>query len=264
MVITALILLGFTASTYGTIIGAGGGFLFVPVLIMFYDISPEAAAATGLVIVFLNAAAGLPVFLKQRRVLLRTGLLLAAGAFPGTLLGERLVRFSPEAVFYALFACLLIGLGLYLILKKPPQAKDEVAATVEKSYTLNEKELNEDQTIKLPVLLGIGGMLGVISSFFGIGGGWLLVPILVYGFGLSLKAATATSIFSLALYSLSGLIPGIVNNVVDWYIVLWSGAGVLAGAQAGAILSKKMKGTTITRLLAAVVIVMGGSMIFQM
>ncbi|MFB4162424.1 sulfite exporter TauE/SafE family protein [Alteribacillus sp. JSM 102045] len=263
MIIFSLIFLGFAASTYGTIIGAGGGFLFVPVLLMFYDISPEAAAATGLAIVFINAAAGLPLFLKQRRVLLRTGLLLAAGAFPGTFLGERLVQISPEAVFYILFACLLIILGLFLSVKKPPEAKNEIAASAENSHTLTEKEKNEDQAIKMPVLLGIGVMLGIISSFFGIGGGWLLVPILAYGFGLSLKASTATSIFSLALYSLSGLIPVIVNNTVDWNIVIWSGLGVLVGAQAGAVLSKKMKGTTITRLLAALVVVVGAGMIFQ-
>ncbi|SDI44371.1 hypothetical protein SAMN05192534_1561 [Alteribacillus persepolensis] len=267
MIIIALILLGFAASTYGTIIGAGGGFLFVPVLLMFYDITPEAAAATGLAIVFLNAAAGLPVFIKQRRVLLRTGLLLAAGAFPGTILGERLVQFSPEAVFYALFACLLIGLGLFLTIKKQPKTKKEpapeVAATAENSYTLHGKDISEDHMITFPFLLGVGLLLGIISSFFGIGGGWLLVPILAYGFGLSLKAATATSIFSLAIYSLSGLIPSVINNNVEWNIVLWSGIGVLAGAQVGAVLSKKMKGSTITRLLAAIVVVMGVSMFFQ-
>ncbi|UOQ94758.1 sulfite exporter TauE/SafE family protein [Halobacillus shinanisalinarum] len=261
MIIAGLILLGFAASTYGTIIGAGGGFLFVPVLVTFYDISPQSAAATGLAVVFLNAAAGLPMFLKQRRVLLRTGTLLAIGAFPGTFIGSELVKYSPDWVFYSLFACLLIGLGLFLSLKKPSQEKNEVAAASESGALLPQKQ-SEDR-INHWKLLGVGSILGVVSSFFGIGGGWLMVPILTYGFSLSIKAATSTSIFSLALYSLVGLVPSIADGAVQWPIVAWSGIGVLIGAQTGAILSKKMNGTTITRLLTVLVIAMGINMIFQ-
>lgn len=253
MIIPALILLGFLTSTYGTIIGAGGGFLFVPVLLMFYDISPEVAAATGLAVVFLNAAAGLPIFLKQRRVFIRTGVLLAVGAFPGTFIGGALVKYSPDTVFYSLFAVLLIGLGMFLSIKKPSQS-DIQASTNDK---------NEGNSLNLWKTLGIGCVLGIVSSFFGIGGGWLLVPILIYGFGLSIKNATATSIFSLTLYSMVGLFPSILDGLVQWPIVIWSGIGVLIGAQAGAILSKKMKGSSINRLLSALVIAMGVSMVFQ-
>ncbi|UOR10237.1 sulfite exporter TauE/SafE family protein [Halobacillus amylolyticus] len=259
MIILALIFLGFAASTYGTIIGAGGGFLFVPVLVTFYDISPEAAAATGLAIVFINAVAGLPIFFKQRRVLLRTGLLLAFGAFPGTFIGGELVKYSPDAVFYTLFAALLVGLGLFLSLKKPSQVKNQLTTSEENP----QDKQNDDHALNLWKLLGIGAALGIVSSFFGIGGGWLLVPILTYGLGFSIKTATATSIFSLALYSLVGLLPSIATGAVQWSIVAWSGIGVLVGAQVGAILSKKVKGVTITRLLSALVIIMGVNMIFQ-
>ncbi|MFZ3578939.1 sulfite exporter TauE/SafE family protein [Virgibacillus sp. DJP39] len=256
MIISALILLGFITSTYGTIIGAGGGFLFVPVLLMFYDISPAVASATGLAVVFLNAAAGLPILLKQQRVFLWAGAILALGAFPGTFIGAGLVKYSSDTVFYSLFAILLIGLGIFLSLKKPSRT-EKAAATNE------QQEKQVGPTINLWNLLGIGGLLGIVSSFFGIGGGWLLVPILIYGFRFSIKTATATSIFSLALYSLVGLLPSIADGLVQWPIVIWSGIGVLVGAQAGAILSKKMKGVSINRLLSGLVIVMGISMIFQ-
>ncbi|SFE82642.1 sulfite exporter TauE/SafE family protein [Alteribacillus iranensis] len=266
MTFILLILLGFAASAYGTIIGAGGGFLFVPALLTFYEISPEAAAATGLAIVFINAAAGMPLLLKQRRILIRTGLFLSLGAIPGTFLGKWLVTFSPDGIFYALFACLLIGLGLFLTLKKqkPAKSEAETAATAENVMSSEEtKEENEDKSVEFWKLLLTGALLGVISSFFGIGGGWLLVPILVYGYSLSIKAATATSMFSLAIYSLVGLIPSVIDQSVDWAVVGMSGIGVLLGAQAGAMLSKKMKATTIVRLLAAVVIIMGINMFFQ-
>lgn len=261
MIFLALIVLGFAASAYGTIIGAGGGFLFVPALLTFYEISPEAAAATGLAVVFINAASGMPLLFKQKRILKRTGLLLSFGAIPGTFLGKWLVTYSPDEVFYTLFACLLIGLGLFLTLKK--QQTSSAHENTEAAATEHHSLGNEDQRVRLWNLLLTGGFLGVISSFFGIGGGWLLVPILVYGFRLSIKAATATSMFSLAIYSFVGLLPSIADGAVDWAVVGMSGVGVIIGAQTGAVLSKKMKGSTIVRLLAAVVIIMGVNMFFQ-
>ncbi|MGP4108050.1 sulfite exporter TauE/SafE family protein [Virgibacillus sp. L01] len=225
-------------STYGTIIGACGGFLFVPVLLMFYDISPKDAAATGLAVVFLNSIAGLPVFLKQQRVLLRAGVLLAVGVLPGTFIGAGLVKYNPDAVFYSLFAVLLIGLGIFLSVKKPSQKKKPTSTREE--IQLQQKRHFNQTPPSLWKLFGIGGLLGVVSSFFGIGGGWLLVPILIYGFGYSIKMATATSIFSLALYSLFGLLPPITDGLVQWPIVIWSGIGVLIGAQTGAILFRKL------------------------
>jgi uncharacterized protein len=266
MVVIGLVFLGFLSSMYGTIIGAGGAFLFVPTLLFFSDISPEVAAATGLTIVFLNAISGLPILIKQRRISIRIGLFLSAGAFPGAYLGHWLVKYSPVEVFYTLFSCLLIGLGLFLIMKKPKPSntKAEVAATIENLSSSIQSSEPKKHIIKYWKVFSLGVLIGVISSFFGIGGGWLLVPILVYGFKFTMKNATATSIFSLALYSLFGMLLTINDSSIDWSIVVWSGIGVLIGAQVGAILSKKMKDTTISRLLASVVIMMGVVMFFQL
>lgn len=256
MIQLGLMLLGFIAAAYGTIVGAGGGFLVVPMLLLLFSITPEAAAATGLAVVALNAISGMPILIKQRRVLSRTGLWLSLGAAPGTFLGAFLVRFVSESFFYGIFACLLIGLGLFLIFNKKKetdsQATAELAVTDESVVAPNPE--NPGSFLQL---LFIGFLLGVVSSFFGIGGGWLLVPIMVYVLGISIKTATATSMFSLAIYSLIGLIPSLQDSIIDWQIVLWAGFGVVVGAQVGAIVSKKMKGTTITRLLSILVIVLG-------
>ncbi|GAB3053190.1 sulfite exporter TauE/SafE family protein [Virgibacillus ainsalahensis] len=258
-----LILLGFFASAYGTIIGAGGGFLVVPVLLMIYDITPEAAAATGLAIVFINAVSGLPLLLRQKRVLLKMGLILSVGAFPGTFFGEWAVGWAPNTVFYTLFGCLLIGLGVFLTIKK--QNSSTIIATTATTLkgSVADKRMSKEQITKIVNYLLVGFLLGVVSSFFGIGGGWLMVPILAYGFGITMKNATATSMFSLALYSFVGVIPSVMDGMVIWSIVAWTGIGVLLGAQVGAILSKKLTGATIVRLLSVLVIVMGVSMFFQ-
>ncbi|MFB5661940.1 sulfite exporter TauE/SafE family protein [Alteribacillus sp. HJP-4] len=257
MEVVVLIILGFASSMYGSLIGAGGGFLFVPVLLMFYNISPENAAGTGLAIVFLNAAAGLPLFLKKRRVSLRTGSFVGIGAFPGTFAGAWLVSMSSDALFNILFACLLTGLGTFLIVMDRNKSHTETGAAVEV----------ERPSAALPIntatLAAVGCLLGIISSYFGVGGGWLLVPFLVYCFGFHIKDAAATSIFSLSLYSLAGLLPAVLYGNVEWQIVLWSSIGVLTGAQAGVLLAAKIKGAVIIRLLAIIVILMGIQFVFQ-
>jgi len=267
MIVVILILLGFFAAGYGTIIGAGGGFLVVPVLLMFFDITPEIAAATGLAIVFINAVSGLPILLKQKRVLIKTGLFLSVGAFPGTFLGSWFVGLVPNTIFYFIFGCLLIGLGVFLSFKNSKSKKSntnlENAAAIEDDFVKESSQMREDKFVNKWALLLIGIMLGIVSSFFGIGGGWLIVPILVYGFGISMKNATATSMFSLALYSFVGILPSVADNIINWSIVACTGIGVIIGSQVGAFISKKMKGTTIIRLLAMLVVIMGGSMILQ-
>lgn len=258
MFIAVLILVGLVASTVGTLIGAGGGFLVVPILISVFKISPVAAAATGLAIVFLNSIAGLPLLIKQKRILFKIGLFIALGAIPGIFIGNFLLKQSPDGVFYFLFGCLLIGLGIYIMIKN---LNPEVAtASNSQALQVYDSEANLKSLWKYAV---IGILLGIISSFFGIGGGWLLVPILAYRFGISIKFATATSMFSLALYTFFGLIPFHGESQIDWSIFIWTGIGVLIGAQLGAILSKRIKGVMIARLLAFLVIVMGIHMFVQ-
>ncbi|WP_156288960.1 sulfite exporter TauE/SafE family protein [Oceanobacillus salinisoli] len=265
--ILLLLFLGFLASVYGAIIGAGGGFLFVPILLIFYEISPAEAAATGLAIVFINAISGLPTLLKQHRVFIRIGILISICAVPATFIGRILVKYSPVSIYYNLFACLLIGLGIFLIWKNHSNDKASLNITnPEISAALEEKteaaHVNSP-SIKTWKLIFIGFLLGIISSFFGIGGGWLLVPLLVYFFYLPMKEATATSIFSLALYSLAGLLPSIADHSIDWFVIACSTPGIIIGAQLGAMISKKLNGLTIGRLLAAVVVIMGVGMFFQ-
>lgn len=237
-----LFLLGFIASVYGIIIGAGGGFIIVPFLILFFDTPSHIAAGTGLAIVFLNSISGLYVYLKQGRVLIRQGVLFGVAAIPGTFVGLFFVQQISEHWFQYGLAVLLVGLGIYITCKKPP----EVA---EVRYT----SANERPQIFL--LLVIGLIIGTISSFFGIGGGWLLVPILIYLFRIDAYRATATSVFSLGIYSFVGAASAVGADTIDWQLLTWCGAGAVIGAYVGARMSRRFNASAITKLLAALVFV---------
>lgn len=266
---TALLLLavGMIAGGYGTIVGAGGGFIFVPALLLLFHMDPALAAGSGIVIVLINSLSGVIGFAKQKRIHYHTGLILSLGALPGSLLGVWLLQIYSSSYFYVIFATILVALGIFLFAKNSPLASlkykrslflcrkgnTELAVSVSVDSTRYE----EDARVPIKWLLSIGFLMGVLSSYLGIGGGWLLVPILIYAFKVPTHIATATSIFSLTLYSSIGVVSQMFYSSIDWMTVLWGGLGVIIGSQIGVLLSQKIPGKIILQMLSVILIVIG-------
>lgn len=257
-----LIMISFFAGAYGIIVGAGGGFIFVPALLMIGHLSPQVAAGTGLVIVFLNSASGIIGFINQKRIHFKLGIILIIGAIPGTFIGSEILKWISPKFFTVIFGFLLVMLGIFLMLKNRPKqnVRSEIAASME-GYS--ELILNRQSSILQIMAIGLCGVfLGIVSSFFGIGGGWLLVPILIYIFRIKPHIATATSIFSLCFYSLVGMITYGIQGNIDWYLALFGGIGVLFGGQVGVYLSTKLTGSRIVQMLAVILMIVGVKLFF--
>jgi hypothetical protein len=96
--------IGFLVGTYGTIIGAGGGFIIVPLLVfLFPQDGPSMITAASLAVIFVNAASGTIAYAVQKRVSYRTGSLFAAATIPGALLGSYLTSYIPRRIFGLVF-----------------------------------------------------------------------------------------------------------------------------------------------------------------
>ena len=105
--------------TFGTIVGAGGGFILVPVLLFVYpDDDPESIASVSLMVVCANALSGSVAYARQLRIDYRSGLAFAAGTFPGAIAGALAVGQLNRQVFDGLFAILMIGLGAYMLFRR--------------------------------------------------------------------------------------------------------------------------------------------------
>ncbi|WP_308216582.1 sulfite exporter TauE/SafE family protein [Pseudalkalibacillus decolorationis] len=260
-----LLLIGFLSGGYGVIVGAGGGFVFVPALLIFLNLSPQMAAGTGLAVVLINALSGVFGYVRQNRIDYKVGITLSIGAVPGTFIGVWLVQFSNSQSFYWIFALMLFTLGVFLLLKNPSandnnSEKAETAATMD-NETFEKKKVSPK--LNTVCLLLIGVLLGVVSNYFGIGGGWLLVPVLIYIFRVMPHYATATSIFSLCLYSTVGVVTHIYYGNINWMVVLWGGLGVIFGAQLGVYLSNKISGKLIIQMLSILLIGVGIKLFFS-
>jgi uncharacterized membrane protein YfcA len=247
LTLVMLFLLGAGIGSLGTLIGAGGGWMIVPLLLFGLGFTPQQAVATSLAIVFLNALSGSVAYMVQGRVLYRMGLLFAVATIPGALIGATLVQYLSSEWFSLLFALFLLCLAGFLY------KGHTVLGRVHEHAMPADVESLRSPVMRLGVLLSF--LVGIISSLFGIGGGIVHVPFLIVVLGLPVHSATATSHFVLAVTSLAGSAVFLWKGQIALTVAGGMGAGVLLGAQVGARVSSQMRSDPIRRILALAVAV---------
>jgi len=274
-----LLVIGLIAGGYGTIVGAGGGFIFVPALLLLLKMDPAIAAGSGLVIVLINSFSGAIGYARQRKIDYRTGIFIAIGALPGSLLGVWLLHVYASNYFNIAFATVLMLLGLFLFIKNTSLGKSKVqvqhhsqqyksrqqmgaTGTETSQHAAITNQQSENSQIDVKWLIPLGLLMGVLSSYLGIGGGWLLVPILIYGFKFPTRFAIATSLFSLCIYSSYGVISQIFYHSIDWMVVLWGGIGIIIGSQLGVRLAQQIPGKIVMQMLSVLLVIIGFRMYF--
>ncbi len=251
-----LIALGLVLGALGTLIGAGGGFILVPVLLVLYPHqTPETITSISLAVVFFNALSGSAAYARLGRIDYKSGLLLAIATVPGAIAGALTTDYIPRRAFNGIFGVLIIVAALYLIFhgdekRGAKEARRKGHATrviVEKNGATHTFSFN----LRLGIVLSV--FVGYASSLLGIGGGIIHVPVLVRLLNFPVHIATATSHFVLAIMALAGTIVHIANGSFSQssvYETVLLGAGVLIGAQGGAWLSCRVHGVWIIRSLA--------------
>jgi len=254
-----LLLVGFLIGTVGTLIGAGGGFILVPVLIITHrELPPEIVTAVSMAVVAGNAISGTIAYARLGRIDYKAGIIFALFTIPGSILGVYSTRFIPAYLFHIVFGILLMVLGCFLFLKKQPVTQPDPGPSPLrrwKTRTISDKEgVNYKYTYNQTIGILISVVVGYLSPLLGIGGGIIHVPALVNWLRFPVYIATATSHFILAIMaSISVLVHWLNGNYDDPKVltmVIALTIGALGGAQLGAFLSHKIHGQTIIRVLA--------------
>ena len=256
---------GIFVGAYGTLVGAGGGFLMVPALMWAAGASPEVAAGTSLAVVLFNAVSGTWAYARRKLVDWRTALLFAAATVPGGLLGPKLLHFVPENAFLIAFGVLMLGIAALLGLR--PREPKPVLHINPMDYgppgfrALRQLTDAEGNTYRIhynvPAGLALSFVVGFLSSMLGIGGGVIHVPALIYLLGFPAHLAVATSHATLAVSAGVGVFAHARLDHILWPLALASGCGALAGAQIGAALSRRVKTAGLLRALALAVALVG-------
>jgi hypothetical protein len=278
------LILGIGTGVYGILVGAGGGVILVPCLMIFFGVEPKIAAGSSLALVAINSISGTIAYKKAGFIDMRSGLLFSVAAIPGSLIAPRLLTTAPDELFKILFGLLLIGLAALIAFKpgerevEKPSELDGILTSVSidsnvpkwLNFTMAKrsivsskgKEFNFQFNESLATAFNL--LLGFISSFFGTGGGFIRTPVLVSGFKFPIQVAVATSIFALSIYATLGAAVHTYLGNVDWYpTFIYSGVGLIIGGQIGARLMEYVKGSLILKILLFVVLIMGVYLILQ-
>ena len=240
-----LIPLGFAAGILGSMIGLGGGVIVVPVL-TFLGFSPTTAASNSLFAALSNAIASTISYSKQKRIEYSIGWKLGLLSIPGTILGAIISTDAAPHIFKILFGLVLVASAVYIFLRGRIKSGDTKLSP-----------------LMIVFAVGASFFAGIISSFFGIGGGIIFVPLMVVGMGMAMKRAAPTSQMILLFASLSGVITHSLLGHPDFLQAGFLAIGSFIGGLVGARLSIQIKERNLQILVSVVLLIAAAKLFFD-
>ncbi len=222
--------------------GGGGSILAVPLLVYLVGENIHLAIGTSLVAVGVTSLISSVSYMRQSLVKFKIAFFMAAPGLVSTYLGALINKQIKGPVLLLIFALLMIYIGYLMISKKGLERKAETGSS----------------GINYPRILTLGFITGLASGFFGIGGGFLLVPALFLGANLKMKEAIATSLFIIFLFGMFGLasylIQGREINLVISAVFVVGGA---VGGILGAYYAKRLDQVLLRRIFSIFIILIG-------
>ena len=260
--------LGVGVGTLGTMVGVGGGFLLVPVLLfLFPDAEPATIVTMSLTAVALTGASATVGYRRQRLQDLRTGAIFIATAAPASVLGALLTRATSRGAFDVVFgAVLVVGAlfiawrGLRLAAAPERSRRGRERRIVDRSGRVFEYRVNE------PLAASIAPVAGFFASFFGIGGGIAHVPIMILVLRIPSAVAVATSQLELMAASAAALAVHAAFTLDQpelWLRALIVGGGSAAGAQIGVRLARLVGGRFVLQVITGGLLLAGVRQLFS-
>ncbi len=248
--------------------GVGGGFLITP-LLFFIGIPSAVAVATGANQVVASSVSGVMAHLRRRTVDLRMGTVLLAGGMTGSLAGiwvfNRISAAGQIDLFvqlsYVLFLGVIGALMLQESLRALLRARRASPAPRRRSHTLGDrlplkmKFRTSGLYISVIPPLAVGIAVGFLAAIMGVGGGFVMVPAMIYLLGMPTKVVIGTSLFQIMFVTaFTTLMHAVINNSVDILLAALLIVGGVVGAQLGARLGVRLKAEQLRILLALLVL----------
>jgi len=248
---------------YGLVVGVslgvtgGGGSIFaVPLLIYGLGVPVRTSIGLSLAVVGLTAGFGAALRLKAREIELQAGLVFAAGGMVFAPVGTWIGHFVPAAALLSVFALLMAFVGWRMW-----RGKAETTDTVGPCVTQGNGRLGPGCFTRLSLA---GAAAGILSGLFGIGGGFVIVPALLYVTGTTIHRAVATSLMVIFLISLSGVGANLLQGQkFPMPVSLLFLVGGLAGMLAGGAVRGKLSGPALRKVFSAAMWVVGAYMLYR-
>ncbi len=262
------------------IFGVGGGFLMTPLLIMF-GIPPTVAAASDSNQIVGASTSGTLAHWRLGNVDFKMGILLLIGGIIGGTLGVQIIKIlramgNADFLIKITYVIMLGGVGSYMFvdslkgLRGSPEAGSKRSNGKESTYAKMLKSLPfqtkfEKSGIEISLLLPLifGAFVGILAAIMGVGGGFIMVPVMVYLLRMPMHVVVGTSLFQILFTCVDvTIMQAYANHTVDFVLALLLLLGSTIGAQVGTSINKRLKGDQIKILLASLVLLVCAKMLY--
>lgn len=238
------------------LLGGGGSILSIPILVYLFDIEPVRASAYSLFLVGVTSLIGTIPKYREHKVNLRTGLLFGIPSIAAIfvtrkwvvpLIPDTIVSFGDLVLTKRLF---LLGLfAVLMILAAVPliRGRKEIKSTHPRFRTL--------------LVFAEGLLIGFLTGLVGAGGGFLIIPALVFLTGLNFKTAVGTSLLVIAINSLAGFLGDVLNYQMDWTFLLGITSLAVVGILLGNRFSREVDGLTLRKAFGWFTLIVGAGIL---
>lgn len=272
--------LGLAVGLLSGLFGVGGGFLMTPLLIMF-GIPATVAAATDSNQIVAASTSGTYAHWKVGNVDFKMGWHLLIGGFVGGLIGVQGIKYlhamgNADFVIKMTYVLMLGGVGTYMFIEsiqsmrkkgveKPRETEDSAFTRFLKSLPLQTEYVKSGVTHSMLVPILFGGFVGVLAAVMGVGGGFLMVPVMVYILRMPMHVVVGTSLFQILFNCIEvTFLQAYTNHSVDFILAVLLLLGSTVGAQVGAVFGRKLKGEQLKVILASIVLAVTVKIVFEL
>ncbi len=263
-------LVGFLSGLFGV----GGGFLLTPLLIMI-GVPPTVAAASDSNQIVAASSSGTYAHARVGAVDFKMGFAMLLGGVLGGSLGVVIIKIlratgSADFAIKVTYILMLGGVGAYMFFEslgnlrgvKDKQIIDEekaepsIYARIVEAMPWKVEFKHSKVTLSILVPLLLGTLVGILAAIMGVGGGFIMVPVMVYLLRMPMHVVVGTSLFQILFTCINvTILQSAVNHTVDVLLALLLLAGSVIGAQVGAIISRRLKADQLKILMAVIVLV---------
>jgi uncharacterized membrane protein YfcA len=255
--------------------GVGGGFLLTPILMMM-GIPPTVAAASDSCQIVATSSSGTAAHFRLGNVDAKLGTVLLLGGLVGGAVGVHIIKFlrsigSADLVITLSYVVVLGGIGGYMFWDSLSNLRRGVLVPVTHSAARGGRYLSRlpfqmdfprsrvRHSVLLPFLFC--GLVGILAAIMGVGGGFIMVPMMVYLLRMPMHVAVGTDLFQI-LFTCAGVtyMQATTNHTVDLVLALLLAAGSTVGAQIGARVGRRLHGEQLKILLASIVLLVMAKM----
>ncbi len=269
-----MVAIGGTVGLLSGLFGVGGGFLLTP-LLMFVGVSPMVAAASGAAAIIAASTTGTLEHSRAGTVDVKMGLALFAGGLVGSVAGVRLLawlnQFGPvNSVIRVLYVVLLSIIGVVMLAESlrtwrrgAYMAERRFEPVPRKTWVdslpLRVRFARSEVNVSFVVPASMGVLAGVLAALMGVGGGFVMVPLMLYVLHMRMHVIVGTSLFQILFTCMvvTGL-QAVQNHTVDPVLALLLAVGSTVGARFGAKLGRLLRAEQLKILLAVIVLGVAG------